>query len=308
MTREAGVLRDAASLERAAAQLATMAGADDPEIRNLVTVSTALVDAARARTESRGTHTRLDFPEPSPSSSAGSCSARPRSASSCPSPRRSRQRGERRRRRRRSACARPSRSPSTRTSGVLGDLTSQAIIPEAALGTGRFVAREHGVLAGTQAVYEVYRQLDPDVTVTWRVQDGDPVAAGHELGRVFGPMRSILSGERTALNFLCHLAGVATLTRRVRPGRGGRGAGPRHAQDAPRAAGAREGGGARRRRPQPPGVPVGRGPDQGQPPRRAGHREVGRRRRATAGRAAPSRSSANGPSRWWKRSRQGPAS
>ena len=97
--------------------------------------------------------------------------------------------------------------------GVLGDLTSQAIIPEDALGTGHFVAREEGVLAGTQAVDEVYRQLDPDITVTWRVQDGDRVAAGHELGRVFGRMRSILSGERTALNFLCHLAGVATLTR-----------------------------------------------------------------------------------------------
>src|SRR5439155_6052060 len=54
MTHEAGVLRDAASLERAATQLATMAGAADPEVRNLVTVSTALVDAARARTESRG--------------------------------------------------------------------------------------------------------------------------------------------------------------------------------------------------------------------------------------------------------------
>src|SRR2546421_1101855 len=65
MTRDAGVLRDAASLECAATQLATMAGAADPEVRNLVTVSTALVDAARARTESRGTHTRLDFPEPS---------------------------------------------------------------------------------------------------------------------------------------------------------------------------------------------------------------------------------------------------
>ncbi len=65
MTREAGVLRDAASLERAAAQLAAMAGAADPEVRNLVTVSTALVDAARARTESRGTHTRLDFPDAS---------------------------------------------------------------------------------------------------------------------------------------------------------------------------------------------------------------------------------------------------
>jgi L-aspartate oxidase len=65
MTREAGVLRDAASLERACAQLETMAGAADPEVRNLVTVSRALVDAARARTESRGTHTRLDFPESS---------------------------------------------------------------------------------------------------------------------------------------------------------------------------------------------------------------------------------------------------
>ena len=65
MTREAGVLRDAASLERAATRLAGMADAADPELRNLVTVSSALVDAAQARTESRGTHTRLDYPEPS---------------------------------------------------------------------------------------------------------------------------------------------------------------------------------------------------------------------------------------------------
>jgi L-aspartate oxidase len=65
MTREAGVLRDAASLERASTTLTTMAAAADPEVRNLVTVSRSLVDAARARTESRGTHTRLDFPESS---------------------------------------------------------------------------------------------------------------------------------------------------------------------------------------------------------------------------------------------------
>jgi len=65
MTREAGVLRDAASLDRAATQLAAMADLGDAELRNLVAVSSALVDAARARTESRGTHTRLDFPEPS---------------------------------------------------------------------------------------------------------------------------------------------------------------------------------------------------------------------------------------------------
>jgi nicotinate-nucleotide pyrophosphorylase (carboxylating) len=83
--------------------------------------------------------------------------------------------------------------------GVLGDLTSQAIIPEAAVGTGRFVARQAGVLAGTAIVSEVYRQLDAEVTVTWRVQDGDALAAGDELGRVYGRMRSILTGERTAL-------------------------------------------------------------------------------------------------------------
>jgi nicotinate-nucleotide pyrophosphorylase (carboxylating) len=106
--------------------------------------------------------------------------------------------------------------------GVLGDLTSQAIIPEVTLGTGRFVAREQGVLAGVQAVDEVYRQLDAEVTVTWRLQDGDSVAAGHELGRVFGRTRSILSGERTALNFLCHLSGVATLTRAFVGAAGGR--------------------------------------------------------------------------------------
>jgi L-aspartate oxidase len=63
MTREAGVLRDAASLERAATQLAGMSDAADPEVRNVVAVSSALVEAARSRTESRGTHTRLDFPE-----------------------------------------------------------------------------------------------------------------------------------------------------------------------------------------------------------------------------------------------------
>ncbi|MDQ6855303.1 MAG: L-aspartate oxidase [Actinomycetota bacterium] len=65
MTRNAGVLRDAASLERAATGLRDMGGAADPEVRNLVAVSSALVSAALARMESRGTHTRLDYPEPS---------------------------------------------------------------------------------------------------------------------------------------------------------------------------------------------------------------------------------------------------
>ena len=78
--------------------------------------------------------------------------------------------------------------------GVLGDLTSQAIIPEVELGTGRFVAREQGVLAGVQAVDEVYRQLDAEVTVTWRVQDGDSVTAA-----VSDILFSVKSGGDTAL-------------------------------------------------------------------------------------------------------------
>jgi nicotinate-nucleotide pyrophosphorylase (carboxylating) len=106
--------------------------------------------------------------------------------------------------------------------GVLGDLTSQAIIPEHGRGTGHFVARQEGVLAGTLAAAEVFRQLDPDVTVTWRLQDGDALAPGTEFGRAFGPLRSVLGGERTALNILCHLSGVATSTRRFVQAAGGR--------------------------------------------------------------------------------------
>ena len=98
--------------------------------------------------------------------------------------------------------------------GTLGDLTSIAVVPEDARGTGRFVARRAGVIAGTSAATEVFRQLDAAVTVRWSVADGDGVDAGAELGRVEGPVRSILGAERTALNLLCHCSGVATLTRR----------------------------------------------------------------------------------------------
>lgn len=97
--------------------------------------------------------------------------------------------------------------------GVLGDLTSTALIPADAAGTGRFVARRRGVLAGTAAATEVYVQLDPAVTVTWVTADGAALAAGQEIGTVTGPLRSVLTGERSALNFLGHLSGIATLTR-----------------------------------------------------------------------------------------------
>jgi nicotinate-nucleotide pyrophosphorylase (carboxylating) len=97
--------------------------------------------------------------------------------------------------------------------GVLGDLTTTALIPADATGTGHFMARVPGVLAGTAVASEVFAQLDPTVTVTWAVGDGDVLTAGQRLGMVHGPLRSVLTGERSALNFLGHLSGIATLTR-----------------------------------------------------------------------------------------------
>jgi nicotinate-nucleotide pyrophosphorylase (carboxylating) len=97
--------------------------------------------------------------------------------------------------------------------GELGDLTA-ALVPAAASGVADFVVRADGVLAGTACATETFSQLDRDVTVRWSAADGDGVGKGQAIGRVEGPLRSLLTGERTALNFLCHLSGVATLTRR----------------------------------------------------------------------------------------------
>jgi nicotinate-nucleotide pyrophosphorylase (carboxylating) len=97
--------------------------------------------------------------------------------------------------------------------GELGDLTA-ALVPADASGVADFVVRADGVLAGTACATETWRQLDGAVTVRWATSDGDAVAKGQAVGRVEGRLRSVLTGERTALNFLCHLSGVATLTRR----------------------------------------------------------------------------------------------
>ena len=83
---------------------------------------------------------------------------------------------------------------------------------------------------------------------------------------VHGPLRSILTGERSALNFLGHLSGIATLTRAHVEACGGRAPDPRHPQDHPGAAVPGEGGGPGRRRRQPPGKPLRRHPGEGQPP------------------------------------------
>lgn len=95
----------------------------------------------------------------------------------------------------------------------LGDLTS-ALLPVDATTVADFVPRCDGVLAGTRCATEAFAQLDPGVRVEWAAADGDRITAGQVVGTVSGSMASILTGERTALNFLCHLSGIATLTRR----------------------------------------------------------------------------------------------
>jgi nicotinate-nucleotide pyrophosphorylase (carboxylating) len=98
--------------------------------------------------------------------------------------------------------------------GILGDITTMACVDDDARAVAAFVARADGVLAGTALATETFHRLDDDVTVSWSVHDGESMAAGTELGRVAGPLRAILTGERVALNFLCHCSGIATMTHR----------------------------------------------------------------------------------------------
>ena len=95
----------------------------------------------------------------------------------------------------------------------LGDL-SAALGPVDDSIEAVFVSRATGVRAGTACATEAFAQLDPAVTVTWKHRDGDRLDAGTTVATVTGPLAPVLTGERTALNFLCHLSGIATLTRR----------------------------------------------------------------------------------------------
>jgi nicotinate-nucleotide pyrophosphorylase (carboxylating) len=96
----------------------------------------------------------------------------------------------------------------------LGDITA-ALLPASATAEARFVTRDRGVVAGTMCATEAFAQLDPAVNLAWDVADGQAVGPGDVLGVVRGPLASVLTGERTALNFLGHLSGVASATRRL---------------------------------------------------------------------------------------------
>lgn len=98
--------------------------------------------------------------------------------------------------------------------GELGDVTTQATVPADAQVTGQVVSKARGVIAGLPAFIAVYRKVDPALNLQACVQDGAEVDAGAVICTVSGSARSILTGERVALNFLQRLSGIATLTAR----------------------------------------------------------------------------------------------
>lgn len=97
--------------------------------------------------------------------------------------------------------------------GNAGDVTTEALIPAGVRATGRIVARAPLVVAGLPVAAEVFRALDEDLRFTARRGEGEPVEGGAVLAEVRGAARPILTGERTALNFLGRMCGIATAAR-----------------------------------------------------------------------------------------------
>jgi nicotinate-nucleotide pyrophosphorylase (carboxylating) len=94
-----------------------------------------------------------------------------------------------------------------------GDVTA-SLIPASCVAAATVICREEAVLCGTAWFEEVFAQLDPAVSMEWSVTDGAHITPGTVLCRLQGPARALLSGERTALNFLQSLSGTATIARR----------------------------------------------------------------------------------------------
>lgn len=94
-----------------------------------------------------------------------------------------------------------------------GDVTA-ALLDPAQHADARVISRENGILCGTAWFEEVFHQLDNTISMEWSVRDGDTVSPDQTLCRLHGPTHALLTGERTALNFLQTLSGTATVTRR----------------------------------------------------------------------------------------------
>lgn len=95
-----------------------------------------------------------------------------------------------------------------------GDVTTDSVVPAGATLRGRIIAKQDGIVAGLDVANEVLRVLNVEITFDARVEDGSRVTQGAVLAEVTGDARALLTGERTALNFLGRMSGIATLTRR----------------------------------------------------------------------------------------------
>jgi len=99
--------------------------------------------------------------------------------------------------------------------GSKGDITTRAVCRPGDVGKGQLVCGEPCTLAGQPVAARVFALAGPGASYRQLVKDGGSAAAGQVIGEVEGPLLAVLSGERTALNFLCHLSGIATLTARL---------------------------------------------------------------------------------------------
>ena len=99
--------------------------------------------------------------------------------------------------------------------GRAGDLTTDAIVPAEARVRTALVARQPGVVAGLDFAAAAFRLIDPAIRMTVALPDGSRLRPGDMIATIVGPARGILTAERTALNFLCHLSGVASATRGI---------------------------------------------------------------------------------------------
>jgi len=95
-----------------------------------------------------------------------------------------------------------------------GDVTTEAIVPEGARARARLIAKASGVLAGRELFVRVFERLDPSLRVQRRIEDGASLTDGAVVLELEGRARALLVGERTALNLVQHLSGIATLTAR----------------------------------------------------------------------------------------------
>jgi len=94
--------------------------------------------------------------------------------------------------------------------GELGDVTTNSLIPEGEMGIGHFLAKEEFVLCGLQVVEEIFSILEPSAKIEFKQRDGSILLPGETFGRIECSLRTLLIGERTALNFIQRLSGIAT--------------------------------------------------------------------------------------------------